>query len=370
VSRAPRFALAHKFPAEEALTEIVEIDVQVGRTGTITPVARLKPVFVGGVTVTNATLHNEDEVRRKDVHVGDMVWVRRAGDVIPEVASVELGQRPAHARAFVMPTHCPVCGSQVIREEGESASRCSGGLFCPAQRKEALLHFAHRRAMDIEGLGDKRVDQLVDGGWVHSSADLYGLTMEQLTQLPLMGEKSAENLIAAIERSRTTTLTRFIFSLGIRNVGEATARDLARQFGDLAPLMSASTEDLLQVPDVGPVVAQSIHDFFAEGHNREVIERLKQQGVHWSIHEASGTLPLSGKTFVLTGTLPHLSRDEARARIESVGGKVAGSVSAKTHYVVAGSEAGSKLERAQALGVTVLDEAQLLLLLNQEHSPS
>ena len=370
VSRAPRFALAHKFPAEEALTEIMEIDVQVGRTGTITPVARLKPVFVGGVTVTNATLHNEDEVRRKDVHVGDTVWVRRAGDVIPEVASVELGQRPAHARAFVMPTHCPVCGSQVIREEGESASRCSGGLFCPAQRKEALLHFAHRRAMDIEGLGDKRVDQLVDGGWVHSSADLYGLTMEQLSQLPLMGEKSAENLIAAIQRSRTTTLARFIFSLGIRNVGEATARDLARQFGDLAPLMSASTEDLLQVPDVGPVVAQSIHDFFAEGHNREVIERLQQQGVHWPIHEASSTLPLSGKTFVLTGTLPHLSRDEARARIEVLGGKVAGSVSAKTHYVVAGSEAGSKLERAQALGVTVLDEAQLLLLLKQEHSPS
>ena len=370
VSRAPRFALAHKFPAEEALTEIMEIDVQVGRTGTITPVARLKPVFVGGVTVTNATLHNEDEVRRKDVHVGDTVWVRRAGDVIPEVVSVELGQRPVHAHAFVMPTHCPVCGSQVIREEGESASRCSGGLFCPAQRKEALLHFAHRRAMDIEGLGDKRVDQLVDGGWVHSSADLYGLTMVQLSQLPLMGEKSAENLIAAIQRSRTTTLARFIFSLGIRNVGEATARDLARQFGDLAPLMSASTEDLLQVPDVGPVVAQSIHDFFAEGHNREVIERLQQQGVHWPIHEASSTLPLSGKTFVLTGTLPHLSRDEARARIEVLGGKVAGSVSAKTHYVVAGSEAGSKLERAQALGVTVLDEAQLLLLLKQEHSPS
>ena len=370
VSRAPRFALAHKFPAEEALTEIMEIDVQVGRTGTITPVARLKPVFVGGVTVTNATLHNEDEVRRKDVHVGDTVWVRRAGDVIPEVVSVELGQRPVHAHAFVMPTHCPVCGSQVIREEGESASRCSGGLFCPAQRQEALLHFAHRRAMDIEGLGDKRVDQLVDGGWVHSSADLYGLTMVQLSQLPLMGEKSAENLIAAIQRSRNTTLARFIFSLGIRNVGEATARDLARQFGDLAPLMSASTEDLLQVPDVGPVVAQSIHDFFAEGHNREVIERLQQQGVHWPIHEASSTLPLSGKTFVLTGTLPHLSRDEARARIEVLGGKVAGSVSAKTHYVVAGSEAGSKLERAQALGVTVLDEAQLLLLLKQEHSPS
>lgn len=370
VSRAPRFALAHKFPAEEALTEIVEIDVQVGRTGTITPVARLKPVFVGGVTVTNATLHNEDEVRRKDVHVGDTVWVRRAGDVIPEVVSVEPGLRPAHARAFVMPLHCPVCGSQVIREEGESASRCSGGLFCPAQRKEALLHFAHRRAMDIEGLGDKRVDQLVDGGWVHSSADLYGLTMEQLAQLPLMGEKSAENLIAAIDISRTTTLARFIFALGIRNVGEATARDLARQFGDLAPLMNASIEDLLHVPDVGPVVAQSIHDFFAEEHNRDVIERLLQQGVHWPVHEASGTLPLNGKTFVLTGTLPHLSRDEARARIEAVGGKVAGSVSTKTHYVVAGSEAGSKLERAQALGVTVLDEAQLLLLLKQEHSPS
>jgi DNA ligase (NAD+) len=370
VSRAPRFALAHKFPAEEALTEILDIDVQVGRTGTMTPVARLKPVFVGGVTVTNATLHNEDEVRRKDVHIGDTVWVRRAGDVIPEVVSVELGQRPAHARAFVMPAHCPVCGSAVTREEGEAASRCSGGLFCPAQRKEALLHFAHRRAMDIEGLGDKRVDQLVDGGWVHSSADLFGLTMEQLSKMPLMGEKSAENLKAAIDRSRTTTLPRFIFALGIRNVGEATARDLARQFGDLAPLMSASIDDLLQVSDVGPVVAQSIHDFFAERHNRDVILRLQQQGVHWPVHEASGAQPLSGKTFVLTGTLPHLSRDEARARIEAAGGKVMGSVSAKTHYLVAGSEAGSKLERAQTLGVTVLDEAQLLLLLKQEHSLS
>jgi DNA ligase (NAD+) len=364
VSRAPRFALAHKFPAEEALTEIVGIDVQVGRTGALTPVARLKPVFVGGVTVTNATLHNEDEVHRKDIRVGDHVWVRRAGDVIPEVVSVVKEKRPSHTRPFAMPARCPVCGSTVRREAGEAVSRCSGGLYCPAQRKQALLHFAHRRAMDIEGLGEKLVDLLVDGGQVHTPPDLYRLTLEQLAELPRMGVKSAENLLGAIEKSRSTTLTRFIFALGIRNVGEATARDLAHHFKDLPPLMAASPEQLLDVPDVGPVVAESIHDFFSEPHNREVIAQLLEQGIHWPVLGAAAPQSLSGRTFVLTGTLPHLSRDEARAKIEAAGGKVAGSVSAKTSFVVAGSEPGSKLDRARELGITVLDESQLLSMLN------
>ncbi len=371
VSRAPRFALAHKFPAEEALTEIEDIDVQVGRTGALTPVARLKPVFVGGVTVTNATLHNEDEIRRKDIRIGDQVWVRRAGDVIPEVVAVVLAQRPNDARAFVMPTHCPVCGSAVTRASDEAISRCSGGLFCPAQRKQALLHFAQRRAMDIDGLGEKLVDQLVEGGWVHAAPDLYALDVDKLAQLPRMGMKSAQNLLAAIVHSKETTLARFIFALGIRNVGETTARDLARHFGDLPPLLDASLEALQAVPEVGPVVAQSIHDFLAEPHNREIIARLQQQGIHWpqAAPEPSGRAqPLAGLTLVLTGTLPHLSRTEARVRIENAGGKVAGSVSKRTHYVVAGEDAGGKLEQARALGVPVLDEAQLLSLLNQETS--
>jgi len=370
VSRAPRFALAHKFPAEEALTEILDIDVQVGRTGALTPVARLKPVFVGGVTVTNATLHNEDEIRRKDIHIGDQVWVRRAGDVIPEVVAVVLAQRPSHARRFVMPDHCPVCGSAVTRTADEATSRCSGGLFCPAQRKQALLHFAQRRAMDIDGLGDKLVEQLVEGGFVHTAPDLYTLDVDKLAHLPRMGMKSAQNLLAAIAQSRQTTLARFIFALGIRNVGETTARDLARHFGDLPPLLEASAAALQGVPDVGPVVAQSIHDFLAEPHNREVIARLLEQGIHWpQVQQAlTQVRPLAGLTLVLTGTLPHLSRSEAQVRIENAGGKVTGSVSKRTHYVVAGADAGSKLEQAQALGIQVLDEAQLLSLLNQETS--
>ena len=368
VSRAPRFAIAHKFPAEEALTEVVDIDIQVGRTGALTPVARLKPVFVGGVTVTNATLHNEDEIRRKDIRIGDQVWVRRAGDVIPEVVAVVLAQRSDNARQFVMPMRCPVCGSAVTRTADEAISRCSGGLFCPAQRKQALLHFAQRRAMDIDGLGEKLVDQLVDGGLVHAAPDLYTLALEPLAQLPRMGMKSAQNLLATIAHSRQTTLARFIFALGIRNVGEATARDLARHFGDLPPLLAATPEELQAVPDVGPVVAQSIHDFLAEPHNRDVIARLLEQGIHWPEVQvpAAQARPLAGLTLVLTGTLPHLSRSEAQVRIEHAGGKVAGSVSKRTHYVVAGADAGTKLEQARTLGIQVLDEAQLLSLLNQE----
>ena len=370
VSRAPRFAIAHKFPAEEALTEVLDIDVQVGRTGTLTPVARLKPVFVGGVTVTNATLHNEDEIRRKDVRIGDTVSVRRAGDVIPEVVSVITGRRPVTAREFVMPTHCPVCGSNVNRLEGEAASRCTGGLTCSAQRKQAILHFASRRAMDIEGLGDKLVDQLVDGNHVQSPADLYDLTPNQLQELERMGEKSATNLIAGIEKSKQTSLGRFIYSLGIRNVGEATARDLSSHFGGLGALLDADLAALQEVPDVGPVVAQSIVEFIREPRNVAVIESLQQHGVAWTESSpgftAKAELPLAGKTFVLTGTLATLSRDDAKLRIEAAGGKVTGSVSKKTDYVVVGEDAGSKLTKAQELGVTLLDEPGLLALLNQK----
>jgi DNA ligase (NAD+) len=369
VSRAPRFALAHKFPAEEALTELLEIEVQVGRTGALTPVARLAPVFVGGVTVTNATLHNEDEVRRKDVRIGDTVVVRRAGDVIPEVARTVPERRPAGAREFVMPAQCPVCGSAVVRPEGEAISRCSGGLICAAQRKQGLLHFASRRAMDIEGLGEKLVEQLVDGGVVHTLADLYTLDAARLGALERMGEKSAANLVAAIEASRTRPLQRLVFALGIRNVGETTARDLARHFGSLEALMAADVEALQQVPDVGPVVAQSVATFFGETHNQAVIAALLQAGVAPEPPPPvpaiadSGASPVAGRTFVLTGTLPVLSRDEARALIEAAGGKVSGSVSKKTHYVVAGEEAGAKLDKAQALGLTILDEAGLRALL-------
>jgi len=365
VSRAPRFALAHKFPAQEMTTTVEDIEVQVGRTGAITPVARLAPVFVGGVTVTNATLHNEDEIRRKDVHIGDTVIVRRAGDVIPEVVAVVLERRPADARAFVMPTACPVCGSHVERLEGEAIARCTGGLICAAQRKQALLHFAQRRAMDIEGLGDKMVEQLVDQGIVHTPADLYKLGVAKLAALDRMADKSASNLVAAIETSRETTLNRFIFSLGIRHVGEATAKDLARHFGKLDNLLAADEAALLEVNDVGPVVAQSIANFLGESHNVEVIEQLRAAGVHWPEAEpaARAPQPLAGKTFVLTGTLPTLSREEAKERLEAAGAKVAGSVSKKTDYVVAGAEAGSKLEKAQSLGVPVLDEDGMLKLL-------
>jgi DNA ligase (NAD+) len=366
VSRAPRFALAHKFPAEEMPTEVIAIDVQVGRTGAITPVARLKPVFVGGVTVTNATLHNEDEVRRKDVRAGDTVIVRRAGDVIPEVVRVLLEKRPRGARQFVMPARCPECGSKVVRLPDEAIARCSGGLVCPAQRKQALLHFASRRAMDIEGLGEKLVDQLVDANIVRTPADLYKLGVAALAELERMAEKSAANVVAAIDKSRKTTLARFIFALGIRHVGETTAKDLARHFGNLDALIDADEDALLEVRDVGSVLAQSIRQFFAEPHNREVIAQLRAAGVHWP-EEAPQRLPagkLAGLTFVVTGTLPTLSREEAKELIERHGGKVAGSVSKKTHYVVAGAEPGSKLERANELGVPVLDEKQLKELIH------
>ena len=366
VTREPRWAVAHKYPAEEAMTVVEAIGVQVGRTGALTPAARLTPVFVGGVTVTNATLHNENEVRRKDIRVGDTVIVRRAGDVIPEVVSVLRERRPDTVTEFVMPKTCPVCGSAVERPEGEAVARCSGGLFCPAQRKQALLHFASRRAMDIEGLGEKLVEQLVDGAIVKTPADLYHLGIAALANLERMAEKSASNLLAAIEKSRSTTLPRFIYALGIRNVGEATAKDLARHFGNLGALMAADEARLRQVPDVGPIVAASVVRFFAEPHNGEVIAQLRAAAVHWSEGETPAiAMPLVGKTFVLTGALPTMSREDARELIETKGGKVTGSVSKKTNYVVAGSEAGAKLENAQKLGVKILDESQLRELLEQ-----
>ena len=363
VSRAPRFAVAHKFPAQEALTTVLGIDVQVGRTGAITPVARLAPVVVGGVTVTNATLHNEDEVRRKDIHIGDTVVVRRAGDVIPEVVSAIKDKRPHDATSFVMPTACPICGSHIEKPEDEAVARCSGGLFCPAQRKQALLHFAQRRAMDIEGLGEKIVDQLVDLQIVRTPADLYQLGLMALANLERMGEKSAENLLAAIHQSRKNTLARFIFALGIRHVGESTAKDLAKYFGGIHEVMDAKEEDLLQVNDVGPVVAQSLVSFFSEAHNRQVIEQLLAAGIELEVEQSTIHPELVGKTFVLTGTLPTMSRDQAKALLEKAGAKVAGSVSLKTSYVVAGADAGSKLEKAQELGVTVIDEAKLIAML-------
>jgi DNA ligase (NAD+) len=376
VTREPRWAVAHKYPAQEQLTIVRDIEIQVGRTGKLTPVAKLEPVFVGGTTVSNATLHNEDETRRKDVRVGDTVIVRRAGDVIPEVARVVIERRPADAgppfdMLAVLGGCCPVCQSAIVREEGEVDWRCSGGLYCPAQRKQALLHFASRRAMDIEGLGDKVVDQLVDQALVRTPADLYGLTTETLATLDRMGEKSARNLVDAIAKSRHTTLPRFLFSLGIRHVGEATARDLARHFGDLGPILAATPEELLLVPDVGPIVAQSIALFFAQPHNREVIDGLRGAGVEWPLltptpREAQ---PFAGLTFVLTGTLPDLGRDDAKARIEALGGKVAGSVSAKTSYVVAGADPGSKLEKAQTLGVKVLDQDALLTMIAATRQP-
>ena len=381
-TREPRWAVAHKYPAQEMATRIEGIDVQVGRTGKLTPVARLAPVFVGGVTVTNATLHNLFEIRKKGVRVGDQVIVRRAGDVIPEVvgvmppegAGLALGRPggiavPGHRTVYVpnfkMPKTCPVCGSDVVREKGEANHRCTGGLFCPAQRKEAILHFAARRAMDIEGLGDKLVDQLVDQGVIRTLPDLYRMGLTALIALDRMAEKSAQNVLAALEKSKRTTLPRFLFALGIRQVGEATAKDLARHFGSLDAIMDASVEQLLQVNDVGPVVAEAIHTFFAQPHNREVVEQLRACGVAWEEGAPAerATLPLAGKTVVLTGTLPTLSRDAAKDMLEAAGAKVAGSVSKKTHYVVAGEEAGSKLAKAQELGVPVLDEAGMLALL-------
>jgi DNA ligase (NAD+) len=367
VARAPRFAIAHKFPAQEALTEVLAIDVQVGRTGALTPVARLKPVFVGGVTVTNATLHNDEELQRKDIWIGDTVVVRRAGDVIPEVVRSLPERRPQSARRFIPLTKCPICGSAVSRPDGEAVARCTGGAVCPAQRKQTLIHFASRRAMNIEGLGDKLIDQIVEAGLVKTAADIYTLSVDSLASLPRMGVKSAENVVESIVKSRRTTLARLIYSLGIRNVGEATAAELARYFGSLDALMTAGIEQLQDVPDIGPTVSESIRAFFNEKHNVEVIERLKESGVTWEETqggqaESRGTL--AGQTFVLTGTLPTLSRDEARVRIEACGGKVQSSVSRKTHWVVAGEDAGSKLEKANALGVRVINEVELLKLLN------
>jgi DNA ligase (NAD+) len=364
VSREPRWAVAHKYPAQEEMTTVLAIEVQVGRTGKLTPVAKLAPVFVGGVTVTNATLHNEDEARRKDVRVGDRVVVRRAGDVIPEVVSVLLDKRDHAAPAFSMPRHCPVCNSPALREEGEADFRCTGGLFCSAQRKQAILHFAQRRAVEIEDLGDKLVDQLVDAGWVKTLPDLYRLTRDQLIGLDRMAEKSANNLLQSLDNSKQTTLPRFVYGLGIRHVGEATAKDLAKHFGSLQAIMDASIEQLLTVNDVGPVVAHSLRTFFDQAHNREVVQQLRDGGVHWEEFEPGARLdlPLSGHTYVITGTLPTLSREQAQVLLEQAGAKVAGSVSKKTTAVVAGEAAGSKLDKAIALGVPVLDEAALLAL--------
>jgi len=364
VSREPRWAVAHKFPAQEELTRVVDIEVQVGRTGRLTPVARLEPVFVSGVTVSNATLHNEDTIKALDLHVGDTVIVRRAGDVIPQVVAVVAERRPPGARPFAMPTQCPVCGSAVVRDEDEKDYRCGGGLVCPAQRRQALLHFASRRAMDIEGLGDKLVEQLVGEDIVKTPADLYRLGLETVAGLGRMGDKSAANLVAAIEKSRNATLARFVYALGIRNVGEATARDLARHFGGLDALMRADEAALQQVRDVGPVVAASIARFFREPHNLDVVQQLRSLGVKWSEGKGEGAAEraLSGKSFVLTGTLPRMTRDEAKELIESLGGRVIGSVSKKTDYVVAGADPGSKHDKALELGIKVLDENGLLKL--------
>ena len=368
VSRAPRWAIAHKYPAEEATTCVEDITVQVGRTGAITPVARLKAVFVGGVNVTNATLYNEDEMRRKDIRIGDTVIVRRAGDVIPEVVAVVLEQRPINATQFTMPSACPECGSRIERAADEAIARCTGGLFCTAQRKQAITHFASRRAMDIEGLGEKLVNQLVDSNLLHLVSDIYKLNVVDLAGLERMAQKSAQNVVDAISKSKQTTLGRFIYALGIRNVGESTAKDLSAHFGALQALLDAPLEDLLQVNDVGPIVAESILQFFSEPHNRQVIDSMRVLGINWPEHagKQQTTGVLQGKVLVLTGALPTMSRDDAKALIEAAGGKVSGSVSKKTDYVVAGSDAGSKLEAAQKLGVTVLDEAGLKALFLQK----
>lgn len=368
VSRAPRWAIAHKFPAQEELTTVTGVEFQVGRTGALTPVARLEPVFVGGVTVSNATLHNIDDLHRKDVRVGDSVIVRRAGDVIPEVVGVIESRRPKRTRRVQLPGHCPVCGSAVTRIEGEAVARCTGGLFCSAQRAEALKHFVSRRAMDIEGLGSKLIEQLVAAGRVHTPADLYGLQRDDLATMERMGEKSADNVINSLERSKHTTLGRFLFALGIRDVGEATAAALASHFGNLDNLMTADTDQLLQVPDVGPIVAARITSFFGEPHNLEVIDKLRSAGITWQESEPLTIAtegPLVGKTFVLTGTLSNMTRDEAKDLIQSRGGKVTGSVSKKTDYVVSGEKPGSKLAKAQKLGVQTLDEVAFNSLLSK-----
>jgi DNA ligase (NAD+) len=370
VSREPRWAVAHKYPAQEQLTTVLAIEVQVGRTGKLTPVAKLAPVFVGGVTVTNATLHNEDEARRKDVRVGDTVIVRRAGDVIPEVVSVLLEKRQHTAPIFTMPHICPVCDSVAVREEGEADYRCIGGLFCSAQRKQAILHFAQKRAVEVDGLGEKLVDQMVDVGIVRTLPDLYKLGLTALSELDRMADRSAQNILLSLENSKQTTLPRFLYGLGIRHVGEATAKALVKHFGKLDTIMDASLEQLTQVADVGPIVALSLRTFFDQVHNREVVEQLRACGITWAEGEPSpqSLLALSGKTFVITGTLPSLGREELKEMLEAAGGKVAGSVSKKTHFLVAGSDAGSKLDKARELEIPILDEAGVLALL-KDSSP-
>ncbi len=371
VSRAPRWALAHKFPAEEEMTLVRAVEFQVGRTGALTPVARLEPVFVGGVTVSNATLHNMDEVARKDVRVGDTIIIRRAGDVIPEVVQVVMERRPAKTAPLMLPERCPQCGSAIERILEQAIARCTGGLYCPAQRKEALRHFASRRALDIQGLGTKVIDQLVTTGLVQTPADLYALTLDRLAVLDRMGEKSASKLLAALERSKKTTLSRFLYALGIRDVGEATARALATHFRDLDPLLAASAGEIERVPDVGPVIAASVHRFFEQPHNREVIRALREHGAHWPAVQASAAAagsPFAGRTWVLTGTLSAITREEAQERILALGGKVSGSVSKKTDYVIAGEEAGSKLRKAQELGVKVISEQEFVSLLGEVRS--
>lgn len=371
VSRAPRWAIAYKFPAQEALTRVAGIDVQVGRTGALTPVARLDPVFVGGVTVTNATLHNQDEIDRKDVRVGDTVWVRRAGDVIPEVIRIVGERRPEGTEPFRLPNRCPACESEAVRVEGEVAVRCTGGLVCPAQRKQAIRHFASRRALDVEGLGEKLVEQLVERGMVTTIADVFRLEVAGLAGLDRMAEKSAQNVKDGIERARHTTLDRFLYALGIRDVGEATAGALAAHFGSLRALRDAGEDTLVQVPDVGPVVAASIRRFFAEPRNSEVIDALVEK-LSWeetvpARAEEQASSPLAGKTFVLTGTLDTMSRDEARRRLQALGANVTGSVSRRTDFVVAGESPGSKLDKAQTLGIAVLDDKGLIELLGGAH---
>ncbi len=364
VSRAPRWAIAHKFPAEEALTVVREVEFQVGRTGTLTPVARLEPVFVGGVTVSNATLHNMDEMQRKDVHIGDTVVIRRAGDVIPEVVRALPERRPAGARMAVMPAQCPVCGSPVVREASQSAARCSGGRTCPAQRKEEIKHFASRRALDIQGLGDKLVEQLVDRGLVHTPADLFDLAPSQLVDLERMGEKSAAKLHGAIEAARHTTLPRLLYGLGIRDVGEATALALARHFGDFAAIRRAAADEIQLVDDVGPVVAAHVAAYFADPDNSAMVDRLIAAGIDWpAIAAVRERRPFDGRNFVLTGTLQSMTREQAQERITDRGGKVTAAVSKKTSYVVAGADPGSKLQKAVALGIVVLDETAFVALL-------
>ncbi|WP_165855042.1 NAD-dependent DNA ligase LigA [Marinobacter sp. JSM 1782161] len=367
VSRAPRWAIAYKFPAQEEMTVVEAVEFQVGRTGAVTPVARLKPVFVGGVTVSNATLHNMDEIERLDLHVGDTVFIRRAGDVIPQVVKVVPEKRPKDAPTVTRPEHCPICGSEVVQLEGEVVARCTGGLYCGAQQREAIRHYGSRRALDIEGLGEKWIDILVDRGMVKTVADLYSLTVDDLKTLDRMGEKSASNLVNAIAESRRPELWRFIYALGIREVGEATAKGLASHFGDLPPIMEADQEALVEVPDVGPIVAGHIRLFFEQPHNQEILDALKNAGVQWQTLEPSAApKPLKGQTFVLTGTLSEMTREEAKERLEALGAKVSGSVSKKTSYVVAGEAAGSKLTKAESLGIAVMDEGEFQGFLEEQ----